>query len=99
MGIRYSFLSGVAAFLLSSVAWASSYFIFLEAKIGSRKPIQGRVKVLEGQEGIVSTRDTLIKLAGRDLGNDRGRPASFSHPTHFKIGSLTLFSGWCLQWI
>jgi hypothetical protein len=43
-------------------AWAISHLISIEAKIGSKKPVQGKVKILEGQEGIVSTKDTVIKL-------------------------------------
>jgi hypothetical protein len=64
-------LSGVAAFLLSSVAWANSYSIFLDAKIGAKKSIQGRVKILEGQEGIVSTQDTVIKIVPTNEGHGK----------------------------
>jgi hypothetical protein len=55
----------------SSMALAGWYSISMEATIGARKPIHGKVKVLEGQEGIVSTPDTEIKLVPTSSGPHR----------------------------
>jgi hypothetical protein len=43
----------------------------MDATIGARKAIHGKVKVLEGQEGIVSTPDTEIKLVPANKGHHR----------------------------
>jgi hypothetical protein len=52
-------------------AWAGWYSIVMDATIGARKPIHGKVKVLEGQEGIVSTPDTEIKLIPTSEGHHK----------------------------
>lgn len=56
---------------LASPAWAAWLSISMDATIGARKPIHGKVKVLEGQEGIVSTPDTEIKLVPTSNGHHR----------------------------
>lgn len=53
------------------MAWAAWYSISMDATIGARKPIHGKVKVLEGQEGIVSTPDTEIKFVPTSAGHHK----------------------------
>jgi hypothetical protein len=55
---------------LTNTAWATSYALRFKARIGSRKPLQGRLTVLENQEGIVSTKDTVIKMIPSEAGHD-----------------------------